>query len=202
VLGSGFEAGKHLRAIAAIRDITAARVYSPRAASRERFAADLADLRVPVVPAESAEAAVAGAALVICAARSRDETPILSGRWLTPGMTVVSVGSTLPEQREVDPETITRADVIVADVVDEVLRDTGDLIAARTAGADLDGRVVSLADLVSGACGGRADDTQVALYKSVGSAVPDLAVAAMCVRAALDKGLGMRIRRPVEVVHK
>lgn len=48
MLGSGFEAGKHLRAIATIREITGVRVYSPRAASRERFARELADLRVPV----------------------------------------------------------------------------------------------------------------------------------------------------------
>ena len=54
---------------------------------------------------------------------------------------MVSVGSTVPEQREVDAETIARADVIVADVVDEVLRDTGDLIAARSAGTDVTGRV-------------------------------------------------------------
>jgi alanine dehydrogenase len=202
VLGSGFEAGKHLRAIAAIRDVTAARVYSPRAASRERFAADAADLGFPVTSAESAEAAAAGAALVICAARSHDESPVLLGRWLKAGMTVVSVGSTVPEQREVDAETITRADVIVADVVDEVLRETGDLIAARAAGAAVDGRVVSLADLVSGAGGGRADDKQVVLYKSVGSAVQDLAVAAMCVRAAIGQGLGAHAAIPVEVVVK
>jgi alanine dehydrogenase len=202
VLGSGFEAGKHLRAIAAVRAITAARVYSPRTASRERFARDLADLPVRVEPAGSAEAAVAGAALVICAARSRDESPVLLGRWLAPGMTVVSIGSTAPEQREVDADTIKRADVIVADVVDEVLRDTGDLIAARAAGADVAGRVCSLADLVSGACGGRAHDGQVVLYKSVGSAVQDLAVAAMCVRAALDGGIGTRAPIPVEVVLK
>jgi len=202
VLGSGFEAGKHLRAIAAMRDITAARVYSPRAASRERFACDLADLPVPVEPAGSAEAAVAGAALVICAARSHDESPVLLGRWLAPGMTVVSIGSTAPEQREVDAETIKRAEVIVADVVDEVLRDTGDLIAARAAGAEVAGRVTSLADLVSGACRGRAHDGQVVLYKSVGSAVQDLAVAAMCVRAALDGGIGTRAPVPVEVVLK
>jgi len=202
VLGSGFEAGKHLRAIAALRDITAARVYSPRAASRERFARDHADLPVPVEAANSAEAAVAGAALVICAARSHDESPVLLGRWLAPGMTVVSIGSTAPEQREVDAETIKRADVIVADAVDEVLRDTGDLIAARAAGADVAGRVTSLADLVSGAGGGRAHDGQVVLYKSVGSAVQDLAVAAMCVRAALDGGIGTRAPVPVEVVLK
>jgi ornithine cyclodeaminase/alanine dehydrogenase len=202
VLGSGFEAAKHLRAIAAVRDITAARVYSPRAASRERFAGELADLRVPVTPAPSAQEAVAGAALVICAARSHDESPVLLGRWLAPGMTVVSVGSTLPEQREVDAETIARADVLVADVVDEVLHGTGDLIAARSAGTDAAGRVASLADLVSGVFAGRRDKGQVALYKSVGSAAQDLAVAALCVRAALDGGLGTRAAVPVEVVLK
>jgi alanine dehydrogenase len=202
VLGSGFEAAKHLRAIGAMRDITAARVYSPRAASRERFAREFADLPGPVEAVPSAEAAVAGASLVICAARSHDESPVLFGRWLVPGMTVVSIGSTVPEQREVDAETITRADVIVADVVDEVLRDTGDLIAARTADADVAGRVASLADLVSGACQGRTHEGQVVLYKSVGSAVQDLAVAAMCVRAALDGGIGARVPVPVEVVLK
>ena len=202
VLGSGFEAGKHLRAIAAIRDITSARVYSPRVASRERFAAEAADLSFPVTPAGSAEAAVASAALVVCAARSHDESPVLLGRWLTPGMTVVSVGSTVPEQREVDAETITRADVIIADVVDEVLHETGDLIAARAAGAEVDDRVGSLAGLVSGARGGRTDGEQIVLYKSVGSAVQDLAVAAMCARAAIGKGLGMGVEVPVGVVLK
>jgi ornithine cyclodeaminase/alanine dehydrogenase len=80
--------------------------------------------------------------------------------------------------------------------------DTGDLIAARAAGAVADGRVASLADLVSGAFAGRADKEQIALYKLVGSAVQDLAVAAMCVRAALDGGLGARAAVPVEVVLK
>ena len=202
VLGSGFEAGKHLRAVAAVRDVAFARVYSPRAASRERFAAELADLPFPVAPVTSPAAAVADAALVICTTRSHDESPVLLGRWLTPGMTVVSVGSTVPEQREVDTETIARADVIVADVLDEVLGDTGDLIAAQAAGIDPADRAASLADLVNGAFTGRKDAGQIALYKSVGSAVQDLAVAAMCVRAALDGGLGTQAAIPVEVVLK
>jgi ornithine cyclodeaminase/alanine dehydrogenase len=202
VLGSGFEADKHLRAIAAIREVTAARVYSPRAASREKFAARFAAAGFPVAPAGSAEQAVVGAALVICAARSHDESPVLLGRWLAPGMTVVSVGSTVPEQREVDAETIARADVLVADVAGEVLHDTGDLIAARAAGVVADDRVASLSGLVSGAHPGRTGKEQVTLYKSVGSAVQDLAVAAMCVRAAVDGGLGTRTAVPVEVVLK
>jgi ornithine cyclodeaminase/alanine dehydrogenase len=202
VLGSGFEAAKHLRAVAAVRGVTSARVYSPRAASRERFAAEAAAAGLRVEPVTAAEAAIAGTSLVICAARSHDESPVLLGRWLEPGMTVVSVGSTMPEQREVDPETIARAEVIVADVVDEVVRDTGDLIAARAAGIEVGDRVGSLADLVSGVCPGRTGERQMVLYKSVGSAVQDLAVAAMCVRAALHGGLGTHAAVPVDVVLK
>ena len=202
VIGSGFEARKHLLAMAAVRDIAAARVYSPRAGSRERFARELTGLGIPVAAAPTAAAAVAGATLVICAARSHDESPVLLGRWLEPGMTVVSVGSTVPEQREIDAEAIARADVIVADAVTEVVRDTGDFIAARGACVTADERVASLADLVSGRAAGRADHGQIALYKSVGSAVQDLAVAAMCTRAAIDAGLGTRFPVPVEVIRK
>ena len=83
-----------------------------------------------------------------------------------------------------------------------MLRDTGDLIAARLAGTDVAGRVASLAGLVSGALAGRTDDRQIVLYKSVGSAVQDLAVAAMCTRAAIEAGLGTRFPVPVDVIRK
>jgi ornithine cyclodeaminase/alanine dehydrogenase len=202
VLGSGFEARKHLRAVAAVRHLAAVSVYSPRAESRRRFAAELADLGIPITPAASPDAAVAGAHLVICAARSHDETPVLLGRWLEPGMTVVSVGSTVPEQREIDAEAIARAEVIVADVVTEVVRDTGDFIAARVAGVTAEDRVASLAGLVSGQTVGRAGVGQIVLYKSVGSAVQDLAVAGMCASAAARAGLGTRFPVPVDVIHK
>jgi alanine dehydrogenase len=202
VLGSGFEATKHLRAIAAARPVAAARVYSPRSQSRERFARAFADLDVPVSAMPTPRAAVAGASLVLCAARSRDEAPVLLGDWLEPGMTIVSIGSTVPEQREIDPSSIARADVIIADVVAEAVRDTGDFIAARDAGVTADGRVGSLADLVRGRVPGRVSGTQIALYKSVGSAIQDLAIASMCARAAAGAGLGTRFAVPVQVVRK
>src|SRR3954469_11166782 len=189
VLGSGFEAKKHVQALAAVRELKSVQVYSPRAESRERFARELADLGTAIVPADSPEAAVSGTALVICAARSYDETAILLGRWHEPGMTVVSIGSTVREQREVDADVIARADVVIADVLEEVLHDSGDLIAAREQGIEPK-RIASLADLVSRRESGRTNAEQIALYKSVGSAVQDLAVAAMCVGRARAAGLG------------
>ena len=190
VIGSGFEARKHVEALAAVRTLSSIRVFSPRPGSRSRFAEDLAHASRSVEPAASAEEAVATASLVVCAARSYNETPTLEGAWLRPGATVVSIGSTLREQREVDVETIGRADVIVADMVEEVLHDTGDLLAATAKGVDVSERISSLADVVANRVLGRTSAEQIVLYKSVGSAVQDLAVATMCVKAAKDAGLG------------
>jgi alanine dehydrogenase len=201
VLGSGFEAKKHVRALAAVRELKSVQVFSPRAESRERFASELADLGTAIVPAESPDAAVAGTSLVVCAARSYDETPILLGRWLEPGMTVVSIGSTVREQREVDEEVIARADVVIADVVSEVIGDSGDLVAARQAGIEPK-RVGSLADLVGGREAGRTSADEIVVYKSVGSAVQDLAVAAMCVRRAREAGVGATLPIRIQPVRK
>ena len=49
---------------------------------------------------------------------------------------------------------------------------------------------------------GRGSGTQIALYKSVGSAVQDLAIASMCARAAAGAGLGTRFPVPIDVVRK
>ena len=114
---------------------TALKVYSPTPASRDGFARKFAgQLKVDCRAVDSARAAIEGADLIIAAARSRDETPILQGAWLKPGTMVISIGSTLQEQIEVDPEVIRRADVIVADVPEEVMHETGDMLAAAKAG--------------------------------------------------------------------
>jgi len=202
VIGSGFEARKHVRALAAVRILHAVRVFSPRAESRAGFAAELADLGVSIQPGQSAAEVVAGADLVICAARSYDEMPTLLGEWLEPGMTVVSIGSTVPEQREVDSVTIGRADVIIADVLHEVLHETGDLLAAAADGIDAAGKTASLADLVSGRHPGRERDDQIVVYKSVGAGIQDLAVASMAAQQAAKLGLGTHLPIPVRPVTK
>src|SRR5690606_25930851 len=147
VLGTGFEARNHVRALAAIREIESVSVFSPNPESRARFVSELADLGLPITPAADARAVVEGAGVLLCAARSHGELPLFDGGWLTPGVTVVSIGSTLPEQREIDPETVRRAALIVADMPEEVVHDTGDMIAAAAAGVAFADKLVSLADV-------------------------------------------------------
>jgi alanine dehydrogenase len=135
-----------------------------------------------------AEAAVRTADVVLCAARSRDESPVLHGEWLAPGATVVSIGSTLPEQREVDEATMARATRIVADMPEEVAHETGDALAAKAAGIDVLEKLVSLADVASGRVQGRSSPDDIVLYKSVGSALQDVVIAEMLLRRARAAG--------------
>ena len=190
VIGSGFEARGLLQALRATRALASVRVFSPTPASRARFAdwARGLDPALDAAAADSAQAALQGADVVLCAARSRDEAPTIRGEWLAPGATVVSIGSTLPEQRELDEATLARAACVVSDMPEEVLHDTGDGLAAQAAGIDLAAKTVSLAELASGSAPGRQSPEQVLVYKSVGSALQDVVIAEMLLRRARAAG--------------
>jgi alanine dehydrogenase len=202
VIGSGFEATMHARALASVRSLESITVFSPNPASRARFAKDLSDLNIPVTGFDSAEAAAAGATIIICAARSRDESPTFRGAWLRPGTSIASIGSTLQEQREVDIDTIAAADLIVADMPHEVAHETGDMLAATAAGITFADRLIGLDSLISGTNPGRTRPEQILLYKSVGGAIQDVAIAAMCFRRSQAMGLGTPMPATITPVKK
>jgi alanine dehydrogenase len=197
VLGSGLEASMHTRAIASVRELTEVVVYSPTPERREAFAeAVTRDLGVSARGIASAQEAVAGADLVLAAARSRDEQPILFGDWLKPGATVVSIGSTIPEQREIDVSVVGRSDLIVCDMLEEVLEETGDMLAAQKAGIAFHDKSFSLADLMGGALDDRLKDARNRMYKSVGGGLQDIVVAELILTKALEAGLATPL--PIE----
>jgi ornithine cyclodeaminase/alanine dehydrogenase len=190
VLGSGLEATMHVRAFAAMRPIERLVVASPTPARREAFAAAAArDLGCDVLAVADGEAAAEGASVVLCAARSRDEQPILYGDWLAPDVTVVSIGSTVPSQREIDHSVVAASDLIVCDTVAEVSEQTGDMLAAARAGVGFADRTFSLHELLSGALDERLVGARRRLFKSVGGGLQDVVVAEVILRRALDAGL-------------
>jgi ornithine cyclodeaminase/alanine dehydrogenase-like protein (mu-crystallin family) len=189
VLGSGLEAKMHVRAIAAMRPISSLSVFSPNRANRQAFAGTFSDeLGIHCVAVDSAERAVAGASIVLAAARSYDETPILLGRWLQEGMLVVSIGSTLPEQREIDESVVEVSDLIVCDTCEEVAEQTGDMLAAKAAGITFDHKLVSLNDLLVGFARDKLEHARRPMFKSVGEAIQDIVVAELVVEKAIAAG--------------
>jgi ornithine cyclodeaminase/alanine dehydrogenase len=195
VLGSGLEAGMHVRAFRAVREIGELVVYSPTPARREALAGELGGQA-----AASAEEAVAGADVVLAAARSRGELPILYGEWLASSALVVSIGSTVPEQREIDASVVAWSDLIVCDEPREVVHETGDMLEAARAGVAFEERTHSLHALLAGELDEQVRATERPLFKSVGSGLQDVVVAGSILERALAAQLAVSL--PIEFLTK
>ena len=190
VIGAGREAFMQVEAMRALGCISAAKVYSPTPASRQSLAAYFRDtLGMDIRAVDSAEAAVDGADIVVAAVAS--SVPAVMGRWLRPGMHINSVGTARPTLREIDEDVLRRSDIISVDTRDGVFNEAGDCVVARSWLKPE--QSCELAELVAGRAAGRTSDAQITLFKSVGSAVQDIALAVKIYQNALALGLGQRI---------
>ena len=202
VIGSGFEARSLTSALALVTAFSSVSVFSPTRENRESFAASFSrSLGVTVDAVDSAERAARGADLVLCAARSRDESPTLEADWVGDDATVVSIGSTTPAQRELPAALIARAGLVVADGVDEVVNGSGDMIAARAEGVDVDALTASLSSVLRGE---RAVDRErgIRIYKSTGSGLQDIVVAEALVHLARERGIGVELPAGIVTARK
>lgn len=201
VIGSGLEARHHVEAFAAVRTLRSLAVYSPREQSRHAFAESFRPSVPRVRAAASARDAAAGATAVLAAARSYDEAPVLDGDDLGPTTLVLSIGSTLPSQRELDVSVLAHADAIVADDPHELTSQTGDMLAAAAAGIDVSGKTFSLADLVGGRLPGVAPSMGkgVTVYKSLGSGLQDVAMAQLLATRCVTAGRGRAVSVELDV---
>ena len=194
VFGAGVQARTQLEAVCTARRIETAWVYDLAPAAVEAFVAEMAgrgpvptDLRA----AESSRQAVADAD-VICTATT-SATPVFADADLKPGVHVNAVGSYQPHVREVPPETVVRARVVV-DSRSAALDETGDLIQPIKQGLIGPDHVhAELGELVLGRALGRTSDEQVTLFKSVGVAVQDAVAAQVALARAEQLDLGREV---------
>jgi ornithine cyclodeaminase len=137
---------------------------------------------IKVLVPDSIEAAVGTADIVSCATSS--VTPVLAGRWLRPGIFVDLVGSFSRSKREADDDVIRRSRIFV-DTFDGALSEAGDILDPLTRAIITRERIEGeLADLVSGRVLGRENGHDIILFKSVGTAIEDLAVSLLVIERA------------------
>jgi alanine dehydrogenase len=192
IIGAGGQAKTQLEAVAAVRKLTSARIYSRSVESRRAFATELTGrLGFPVQAAESAAEAVRGAH-VICTATTASE-PVLLGRNLAPGMHLNAIGANQAHKRELDDAAVARAAITVVDSIEQSRMEAGDLVLAFREDEKRWSALKKLSDVVAGNAPARSDESEITLFKSNGIASWDLAVAVKVYALARQKGLGREL---------
>ena len=193
VIGSGLEAETNLEGVCAALDVKRVRVYSPNPQRRTAFVNRMAERLDVDVVAVSDPAEAAAAPVVVVATNTGVGTGrvALEGKWLTPGTTVLSIGSTMPSLREIDTDVVDRAALVVSDAPDQARTESGDLLAADEKGL-LDGKLVALADLAGGNVPAL-DAGAITVFKSVGTALQDLVAAKVVYDRAVQNGIGTSV---------
>ena len=179
MVGTGALAPHLIMAHASVRPICNVLVWgrSPEKAAKLAKRLDRREFRVDYT--EDLPAAAQGADIISCATLSHD--PLVLGEWLRPGQHLDLVGGFKPDMRETDDASIRRARVFV-DTRAGACTEAGDIVQPVESGVlDPDDIAGDLFELTRGERAGRRFYDQITLFKSVGTALEDLAAARLAV---------------------
>lgn len=167
LIGAGRVASLIAPAMRVVRPITQVAVWNQSPARADALVADLLDQGFQAKRALELGSAAAEADIVSCATLATE--PLVHGRWLRPGTHLDLIGAFTPAMREADEAAIRRATVFID--TDAARHECGELAA----GTPITG---TLAMMCRGA-GGRRDANEITAFKSVGTALEDLAAAVL-----------------------
>lgn len=192
VIGAGRVALYQVVAITCALDIETVEISTRTRSRGERLVDALrGDLGIEVKLVGTPEQAITDADVVIAATTSA--TPVISGRFLKPGVLVISAGAAVPDSRELDSETIRRADQCYIDSRDDCLDAAGDYIIASSEGVCSLDDVIDIGDVIAGKAVGRERSEQNFVYKSIGVPIQDLVTGQEIAERARRAGLGVEI---------
>jgi alanine dehydrogenase len=178
MVGTGALAPHLCAAHAAVRPIARTLVWGRDPAKAALLAGRLRADRIAADPVADLAAAVAAADIVSCATLARE--PLIRGDWLRPGTHLDLVGGYTPDMREADDRAVERASVYID--TEAALREAGDIVQPLRTGILARQRIAGdLFDLTRGKATGRHDAAEITLFKSVGTALEDLAAARLAV---------------------
>ena len=174
LIGAGNVAAAIPHCYAAVRQVGLTRVWSRTPAGARTLVAALRKGGLAAEVATDLHEAVARADVITAATSAT--SPLVLSRDVTPGTHVDLIGAFTPTMVEADEALVTTASLFVD--VPEALHEAGDLTGPLSRGtlSSTDVRA-TLTDLASGRHTGRADEAEVTLFKSVGTALEDLVAA-------------------------
>jgi ornithine cyclodeaminase len=175
MVGSGALAPFMIKAHCAASPINDVALWNHRPERTEDVAKSLRAEGLPVRAVTDLEAAVREADIISSATLSTD--PMIRGAWLKDGAHLDCVGAFKPSMRETDDEAVKRSSLF-CDTRAGALKEGGDYAQPLAAGIIKESNIkADLYDLARGTHRGRASPRDITMFKSVGTAIEDLAAA-------------------------
>lgn len=173
MIGTGALAPHLIQAHATTRPIRRISIWGRNPEKARKLAAELAGKGLPAEATEDLEGAAKAADIVTTATLSAE--PVVKGAWLKAGVHLDMVGAYTPKMRETDDDAIRRGRVYV-DTRAGATKEAGDIVQPLASGV-LKDVVGDLFDLTRGQVKGRGGADEITVFKSVGTALEDLAAA-------------------------
>jgi ornithine cyclodeaminase/alanine dehydrogenase-like protein (mu-crystallin family) len=192
LFGSGKQARTQLLAVCRVRKIQRVQIYSPNEVHRRRFADEMRDVcRTEIEPVPRPEMAAEDKDIIITATTSRE--PVLNGQWLAEGTHINAIGSNFLGKAEVDTVALRMCESIVVDSKEQARVEAGDFVPALEDGSMQWSDVHELGHIIIGRYTGRAHPQDITLFKSLGIAIEDIAVAGQVYLKAKAQGIGRMV---------
>lgn len=187
ICGCGEQGRAQLAALSDVLPLRRAFAWDRDETRASAFAEETTGEALAVESVRDLAAAARQSDVIVTCTTSRD--PFLDASFVRPGTFVAAVGADSPDKSEVHPRLMAKA-LVVADVLDQCVV-MGDLRLAFASGLMAAGDVhAELGDLVAGRKPGRTSDAQITLFDSTGTALQDVAAAALIYeRAATITGI-------------
>jgi len=179
--GAGDQAAAQIEAVLTVRDIACIDLFTPTPDRSDALAAHLRNAYPAVEVNVNRDPAKIVPTSDIVVAATTSMTPVFEARWIQPGTHVTGVGSYRADMAELPAHLLQQARVFV-DSRRAAAQEAGDLLQA---GVTPD---AELGEVVLGRSPGRTSSSQITVFKSVGLAAQDAAIARAVLRAALKKG--------------
>jgi alanine dehydrogenase len=187
IVGAGNQAKTQLMALSLVFDIHQVKVYDISTDRAEGFRGDMMQkIGAEIIVASSVEE-VCGCDILVTVTPVRE--PVVRSEWIRPGTHINAIGADAAGKEELDPMLLTRAKVVVDDIVQA--SHSGEVNVPLSDGVITSGDIwAEIGEVIAGVKVGREGESEITVFDSTGLAIQDIATATIVYTAAKERGLG------------
>ena len=196
LIGTGGQAFEQARALLTVRNLEELRVVGRNFEKTKKFLEklknELSEFSTNILAYEHANEAVKDSDIITTVTTST--TPTFDAKYVKDGTHINGIGSFTPDMIELPTELINKNNKIYFDTNDGVLSEAGDILLP------LDNELITkndfkgeLGDLVLNPATGRENNNEITIFKSVGTAVLDIACGYEIISKAQELNLGTKV---------